>query len=59
MGRMLNALLRRSFEVSIVADELTVAQRALHELSIKTLVKASEGEALQCLVDLAGRTNSR
>jgi hypothetical protein len=56
---MLNALLRRSFEVSIVADELTVAQRALHELSIKTLVKASEGEALRCLVDLAGRTNSR
>jgi hypothetical protein len=43
-------LLRTIFEVSIVADELTVAQRALDELSKRTIVKASEGEALQCLV---------
>ena len=34
----------------IVADELTAAQRALDELSERTLVKAPEGEALQCLV---------
>jgi hypothetical protein len=54
--QMSQRLLRRIFEVSIVADELTVAQRALNELSIKTLVKASQGEALQCLVDWrAGR----
>jgi hypothetical protein len=49
--QMSEPLLRRIFEVAIVADELTVAQRALNELSIKTLVKASEGKALQCLVD--------
>jgi hypothetical protein len=47
---MSEPLLRRLFEVSIIADELTVAQRALDELSKRTLVKASEGEALQCLV---------
>lgn len=31
-------------------DELTAAQRTLDELSKRTLVKASEGDALQCLV---------
>jgi len=48
--QMSHRLLRTIFEVSIVADELTVAQRSLDELSKRTLVKASEGEALQCLV---------
>ena len=48
--QMSQRFLRRIFEVSIIADELTVAQRALDELSKRTLVKASEGEALQCLV---------
>jgi hypothetical protein len=48
--QMSHRLLRTIFEVSIIADELTVAQRALDELSKRTLVKASEGEALQRLV---------
>jgi hypothetical protein len=48
--QMSQPLLRRIFEVSIIAHELTVAQRALDELSKRTLVKASEGEALQRLV---------
>lgn len=48
--QMSQRLLRRIFEVSIIADELTVAQRALAELSRRTLVNASEGEALRCLV---------
>lgn len=47
---MSERLLRRIFEVSIVADELTVARRALNELSTKSFVNGSEREALQCLV---------
>jgi hypothetical protein len=54
--QMSERLLRTIFEVSIVADELTAAQRALNELSSKTLVKASEGQVLQCLIEWrAGR----
>jgi hypothetical protein len=48
--QMSERLLRRIFEVSIIADELTVAQRALNELSTKDLVQGSDREALQCLV---------
>jgi hypothetical protein len=48
--QMSQRLLRRIFEVSIIADELNAAQRALEELFKRTLMKASEAEALLCLV---------
>jgi hypothetical protein len=48
--QMSERLLRRIFEVSIVADELTVAQRALDELSATGFVKGAEREDLQRLI---------
>lgn len=48
--QMSERLLRRIFEVSIVADELPVAQRALNELCASGFVRGPAREAMQCLI---------